>query len=114
MVTRGCNCATCTIAWRKSRPTRSIWSTVSLVVRPGNEAQRLKTKTPAAIVLSAIIVNASVQLKCREKDGGTVIRGKYRPPRPKGREGRLVPPDQSWKTSRPVDELGVARNKILA
>jgi hypothetical protein len=39
---------------------------------------------------------------------------KYRPPRPSGREGRLFPPEQSWKTSRPVDELGVARNKILA
>ena len=83
-------------------------------MRPGSEAQRLKTKTPAAIVLSPIIVNASVQLKCREEDGGTVNRRKYRPPRPKGREGRLFPPEQSWKTSRPVDELGVARNKILA
>jgi len=114
MVTRGCNCVICTIASRKSRPTRSIWSTVSLVVRPGSEAQRLKTKTPAAIVLSPIIVNASVQLKCREEDGGTVNRRKYRPPRPKGREGRLFPPEQSWKTSRPVDELGVPRNKILA
>src|SRR5213080_4402069 len=113
-VTRGCNCVICTIASRKSRPTRSIWSTVSLVVRPGNEAQRLKTKTAAAIILSPMIVNATVQWKCREKDGGAVIRRKYRPPRPKGREGRLFPPEQSWKASCPVDELRAARNKILA
>src|SRR5207237_1501010 len=114
MVTRGCNCAIVTIASLNSVPIRSIWATVSLVVRPGKEAQRLKTKTPAAIALRPIIVHASVQLKCRKKDGGTVIRRKYRPPRPKGREGRLFPPEQSWKTSRPVDDLGVARNKILA
>jgi hypothetical protein len=59
------------------------------------------------------MVNASGQLKCREGDGGAVIRRKYRPPRPKGREGRLFPPEQSWKASCPVDELRAARNKIL-
>jgi hypothetical protein len=59
-------------------------------------------------------VKARGQLKRREEDGGAVIRRRYRPPRPKGREGRLFPPEQSWKTSRPVDELGVPRNKILA
>jgi hypothetical protein len=60
------------------------------------------------------MVNASGQLKCREGDGGAVIRRKYRPPRPKGREGRLFPPEQSWKASCPVDELGAGRNTILA
>jgi hypothetical protein len=39
--------------------------------------------------------------------------GSTAPHAPKGREGRLFPPEQSWKTSRPVDELGAARNKIL-
>src|SRR5437899_4917194 len=92
MVTRGCNCVICTIASRKSRPSRSIWSTVSLVVRPGSEAQRLKTKTPAAIVLSPIIVNASVQLKCREEDGGTVNRRKVPPPTPERTRRAAVPP----------------------
>ena len=38
---------------------------------------------------------------------------KVPPPTPDGREGRLFPPEQSWKTALLVTELGFGRNKIL-
>jgi len=38
---------------------------------------------------------------------------KVPPPTPDGREGRLFPPEQSWKTALLVTELGFSRNKIL-
>jgi len=38
---------------------------------------------------------------------------KVPPPTPDGREGRLFPPEQSWKTSVLVIELTGRRNKIL-
>src|SRR6266566_9053188 len=40
-------------------------------------------------------------------------RKKVPPPTPDGREGRLFPPEQSWKTSRLVNELTAGGNKIL-
>jgi len=40
-------------------------------------------------------------------------RKKLPPPTPDGREGRLFPPEQSWKTSRLLNELTADRNKIL-
>src|SRR6266705_2661776 len=40
-------------------------------------------------------------------------RKKLPPPTPDGREGRLFPPEQSWKTSRLVNELAAGSNKIL-
>jgi hypothetical protein len=38
---------------------------------------------------------------------------KVPPPTPDGREGRLFPPEQSWKTALQVIELTGRRNKIL-
>jgi hypothetical protein len=38
---------------------------------------------------------------------------KVPPPTPDGREGRLFPPEQSWKTAVLVAELGCGGNKIL-
>jgi len=38
---------------------------------------------------------------------------KVPPPTPDGREGRLFPPEQSWKTPLLVIELTGRRNKIL-
>ena len=38
---------------------------------------------------------------------------KVPPPTPDGREGRLFPPEQSWKTALLVIELTGRRNKIL-
>jgi hypothetical protein len=38
---------------------------------------------------------------------------KVPPPTPDGREGRLFPPEQSWKTALLVIELMGRRNKIL-
>jgi len=38
---------------------------------------------------------------------------KIPPPTPDGREGRLFPPEQSWKTSTLLNEVTVDRNKIL-
>src|SRR2546429_4181923 len=38
---------------------------------------------------------------------------KVPPPTPEGREGRLFPPEQSWKTALLVIELTGRRNKIL-
>src|SRR6266436_5409275 len=38
---------------------------------------------------------------------------KVPPPTPDGREGRLFPPEQSWKTALLVIELTGHRNKIL-
>ena len=38
---------------------------------------------------------------------------KVPPPTPDRREGRLFPPEQSWKTSRLLNELVDRRNKIL-
>ena len=38
---------------------------------------------------------------------------KVPPPTPDGREGRLFPPEQSWKTAMLVIELTGRRNKIL-
>ena len=35
------------------------------------------------------------------------------PPTPDGREGRLFPPEQSWKTLRLLNELAAGGNKIL-
>ena len=37
----------------------------------------------------------------------------YRPPHPRGREGRLFPPEQSQKTLRLLNELPAGGNKIL-
>jgi hypothetical protein len=38
---------------------------------------------------------------------------KVPPPAPDGREGRLFPPEQSWKTAELVIELGIGGNKIF-
>jgi hypothetical protein len=38
---------------------------------------------------------------------------KVPPPAPDGREGRLFPPEQSWKIAVVVIELGIGGNKIL-
>ena len=38
---------------------------------------------------------------------------KVPPPTPDGREGRLFPPEHSWKTALLVIELTCRRNKIL-
>jgi hypothetical protein len=38
---------------------------------------------------------------------------KVPPPAPDGREGRLFPPEQSWKTAELVTELGIGGNKIF-
>src|SRR5207248_9515888 len=38
---------------------------------------------------------------------------KVPPPTPDGREGRLFPPEQSWKTLTLVNELTVGGNKFL-
>jgi hypothetical protein len=38
---------------------------------------------------------------------------KVPPPAPDGREGRLFPPEQSWKTAELVIELAIGGNKIL-
>src|SRR6266480_3523116 len=40
-------------------------------------------------------------------------RKKVPPPTPDGREGRLFPPEQSWKTSTLVNELTAGGNKFL-
>jgi hypothetical protein len=39
-------------------------------------------------------------------------RKKLPPPTPDRREGRLFPPEQSWKTSRLLNELPADRNKF--
>jgi hypothetical protein len=46
------------------------------------------------------------------RHSGFVIK-KVPPPTPDGREGRLFPPEQSWKTALQVIELTGRRNKIL-
>jgi hypothetical protein len=52
--------------------------------------------------------------KSKKKEGAVRLRKKnYRPPRPKEREGRLFPPEQSLKTLRLLNELPAGGNKIL-
>jgi len=43
----------------------------------------------------------------------TFVRKKVPPPTPDGREGRLFPPEQSWKTSTLVNEVAAGGNKFF-
>jgi hypothetical protein len=51
--------------------------------------------------------------KSKKKEAAVLRRKNYRPPHPRGREGRLFPPEQSLKTLRLVNELPAGGNKIL-
>ena len=49
----------------------------------------------------------------KNKEEGVCPPKKLPPPTPDGREGRLFPPEQSWKTLTLLIELAAGGNKIL-
>jgi hypothetical protein len=55
---------------------------------------------------------ASARARARRKDQAFVTK-KLPPPTPDGREGRLFPPEQSWKTLRLLNELPANGNKFI-
>src|SRR5712671_2769320 len=105
-------------AERTSLPRRSNSPVPCLTVRAGQVSRRRKTSTTTDAIMSAIKAKAIGQ---ENRDALAEIffirlrgyRKKVPPPTPDGREGRLFPPEQSWKTLTLVNELTAGGNKFL-
>src|ERR1700719_652272 len=109
-------------AERKSFPRRSRSSVPSPTVRAGHVSIRQKMKTTAAMTINTTKVNATGQenrpdvsdfnIGCSTFGVGCFLHPKkVPPPTPDGREGRLFPPEQSYKSAQLLPELKRCRNK---
>ena|SRR6266700_3754925 len=122
---RGCKCATSIKADLKSLPSLSNSLVPCAAVRAGQLSRRRKTMMTTAAIMSARSVNAIGHENRPDSADFDMERWKLNvgrflftpkkvpPPTPDGREGRLFPPEQSWKTPLLVIELTGRRNKIL-
>jgi len=125
IVIRGCKCAMSMKAARTSRPNFSSPAVLWAAVRAGQLSTRRKIIRVIAARMSTTSVTAigqanrprtaAFEIECWTFSVGRFLFRfkKVPPPTPDGREGRLFPPEQSWKTALLVIELTGRRNKIL-